>query len=70
MEMFPPFAMPVFSSGLLLCLPLCKLPLALLALEKCLYLREQDTGRSAHLIGLSHDKSELHRLGGECSLDL
>ena len=34
----------------LLCFPLGKLPLSFLALEKGLYLREQDTGQSVHLM--------------------
>ena len=44
--MFPtcvlvPFHLVLFLS----CFPLGKLPLSFLALEKCLYLREQDTGQ-------------------------
>lgn len=37
--------------GLLLRFPVGKLPLSFLALEKCLYLREQDTGQGLHLMG-------------------
>lgn len=36
--------------SLLSCLPLGKLPLSLLALEKRLYLREQDTGQGLDLM--------------------
>ena len=43
--MFPPFLCPFPLLGLLLCFPLGKLPLSFLALEKRLYLREQDTGQ-------------------------
>ena len=48
--MFPPFLCPFPLLGLLLCFPLGKLPLSFLALEKRLYLREQDTGQSLHLM--------------------
>ena len=49
--MFPPFALVPFQLVLfLLRFPLGKLPLSLLALEKSLYLREQDTGQSVHLM--------------------
>lgn len=34
----------------LLCFPLCKLPLSFLALEKRLYLREQNTGYGVHFM--------------------
>ena len=44
--MFPPCALVLFYFVLfLLCFPLHKLPLSFLALEKRLYLREQDTGQ-------------------------
>lgn len=33
-----------------LCFPLGKLPLSFLALEKCLYLRDQDTGQVFHFV--------------------
>ena len=48
--MFPPFVSPVLSCFFLLYFPLCKLPLPFLALEKRLYLREQDTGQGFHLV--------------------
>ena len=49
--MLPPCVLVLFCLVLfLLCFPLGKLPLPFLALEKRLYLREQDTGRSAHLL--------------------
>ena len=41
---------PVRSVLFLLCCPLGKLPLPFLALEKCLYLRVQDTGQGLHLV--------------------
>ena len=34
----------------LLCFPLCKLPLSVHALEKGLYLREQNTGQGVHFM--------------------
>lgn len=44
--MSPPCVLALFRFILfLLCFPLGKLPLSFLALEKCLYLREQDTGQ-------------------------
>ena len=47
--MFPPVVLSLFCLVLfLLCLPLGKLPLPFLALEKSLYLREQDTGKSLY----------------------
>ena len=50
-QMFPPCALVSFQLVLfLLCFPLRKLPLSLLALEKRLYLREQDTGQGFHLM--------------------
>ena len=49
--MLPPYALVPFQLVLfLLCFPLGKFPLSLLALEKCLYLREQDTGQGFHLM--------------------
>ena len=49
--MFPPYALFLFCPLLfLLCFPLRKLPLSFFALEKCLYLREQDTGQGFHLV--------------------
>lgn len=49
--MFPPCALVSFQLVLfLLCFPLRKLPLSLLALEKRLYLREQDTGKGLYLV--------------------
>ena len=48
--MFPPCVLVLFRFILfLLCFPLGKLPLSFLALEKRLYLREQDTGQGLHL---------------------
>lgn len=49
--MFPPVVLSLFCLVLfLLCLPLGKLPLSFLTLEKRLYLREQDTGQGVHLM--------------------
>ena len=49
--MFPPVVLSLFCLVLfLLCLPLGKLPLSLLALEKGLHLREQDTGQGFHFM--------------------
>ena len=49
--MFPPYVLILFYLVLfLLCFPLCKLPLSFLALEKRLYLREQDTGQGFHFV--------------------
>ena len=49
--MFPPCALVSLQLVLfLLCFPLRKLPLSLLALEKRLYLREQDTGKGLYLV--------------------
>ena len=49
--MFPPCVLVPFQLVLfLLCFPLSKLPLSFLALEKRLYLREQDTGQGIHLV--------------------
>ena len=49
--MFPPVVLSLFCLVLfLLCLPLGKLPLSFLTLEKRLYLREQDTGQSLHFM--------------------
>ena len=49
--MFPPCVLVLFRFVLfLLCFPLRKLPLPLLALEKRLYLREQDTGQGLYLM--------------------
>lgn len=42
--MFPPLSCLFLLFRLLLCFPLGKFPLSVLALEKRLYLREQDTG--------------------------
>ena len=47
--MFPPFVLVLFVLFLLR-FPLCKLPLPFLALEKPLYLREQDTGQGLHFM--------------------
>ena len=47
--MFPLCVLVLFYLALfLLCFPLGKLPLSCLALEKCLYLREQDTGQNVY----------------------
>ncbi|SCI33997.1 Uncharacterised protein [uncultured Flavonifractor sp.] len=49
--MFPPYVLVLFLFVLpLLCFLLGKLPLSFLALEKRLYLREQDTGQGFHLV--------------------
>ena len=48
--MFPPLSCLFLLFGRPLFLPFGKLPLPLLALEKRLYLREQDTGQSLHLM--------------------
>ena len=48
--MFPPLLCLVLLFGLLLCFPLSKLPLSFLALEKRLYLREQDAGKGLYLV--------------------
>ena len=49
--MFPPYALVLFHFVLfLLRFPLSKLSLSFLALKKCLYLREQDTGQSLYLV--------------------
>lgn len=52
--MFPPLLRLVLLFGPLLCLPLGVFPLPLLALEKRLYLREQDTGEIAIPIHATH----------------
>lgn len=54
--MFPPCALVPFQLVLfLLYFPLGKLPLPFLALEKRLYLREQDTGQGLYfMVGYSH----------------
>lgn len=44
------YYLPIFSFCFLFCFPLRKLPLPLLALEKRLYLREQDMGEGSHLM--------------------
>ena len=44
------YYLPIFSLCFLLCFPLSKLLLSFLTLEKCLYLREQDTGQGLHLM--------------------
>lgn len=49
--MFPLLSRLLLLSSLLLGLPLRKLLLALLAFEKRLYLREQDTGQRLHFMG-------------------
>lgn len=48
--MFPPLLYLVLLFGLLLCFPLSIFPLSLLALEKRLYLWEQDTGKGLYLV--------------------
>ena len=48
--MLPPLLWLILLFGLLLCFPLGKLPLSFLTLKKGLYLREQDTGQSVHLM--------------------
>ena len=49
--MFPPYVLVLFLFVLpLLCFLLGKLPLSFLALEKRLYLREQDTGQGFYLM--------------------
>ena len=48
--MFPPLSCLFLLFGLFLRLPLGVFPLPLLALEKRLYLREQDTGQSLYLM--------------------
>ena len=48
--MFPPLSCLFLLFRLLLCFPLRKLPLPFLALEKRLYLREQDTGQGFYLM--------------------
>ena len=49
--MFPPCALVLFYFVLfLLCFPLGKFPLPLFALEKGLYLREQNTGQGVHFM--------------------
>ena len=49
--MFPPCVLVLFRFILfLLCFPLGKLPLSFLALEKRLYLREQDSGEGLYLV--------------------
>ena len=48
--MFPPLLCLVLLFGLLFRFPLGVFPLPLLALEKRLYLREQDTGQSLYLM--------------------
>ena len=49
--MFPPVVLSLFCLVLfLLCLPLGKLPLSFLTLEKRLYFREQDTGKGLYLV--------------------
>ena len=49
--MYKTFPPPLSLRLSLLCFPLSKFPLPLLALEKGLYLREQDTGQGLHLMG-------------------
>ena len=52
--MFPPCALVLFYFVLfLLCFPLGKFPLPLFALEKGLYLREQNTGQGVHFMVVS-----------------
>ena len=48
----PPFALVLFYffALFLLCFPLRKFPLSLLALEKILYFREQDTDKGFHFM--------------------
>ena len=46
--MFPPLLYLVLLLGLLRCFPLGIFPLPVLALEKGLYLREQDTGKGLY----------------------
>ena len=48
--MFPPLLRLVLLLSLFLCLPLGIFPLPLLALEKGLYLREQDAGKGLYLV--------------------
>ena len=49
--MFPPCVLVLFHFVLfLLCFPFGKFPPSFLALKKCLYLREQDTGQGLHLV--------------------
>ena len=49
--MFPPVALTLFCLILfLLCFPLSKLPLSVLALEKGLNFGEQDTGQGVHFM--------------------
>ena len=48
--MFPPLLCLVLLFGLLLCFPLGVLSPPVLALEKRLYLREQDTGKGLYLV--------------------
>ena len=44
------YYLPIFSLCFLLCFPHSKLLLSFLTLEKCLYLREQDTGQGLYLV--------------------
>lgn len=48
--MFPPLLYLVLLFGLLLCFPFGKFPLSVLALEKRLNFREQDTGKGLYLV--------------------
>ena len=48
--MFPPLSFLVLLFGLLLRFPLGVFPLPFPALKKRLYLREQDTGQSLHIV--------------------
>lgn len=49
LQMFPPCALVLLCLVLfLMCFLFCKLPLPFPVLEKCLYLREQDTGQGVH----------------------
>ncbi len=48
--MFPPLSCLFLLFGLPFCFPLGVFPLPLLALEKRLYLREQDTGKGLYLV--------------------
>ena len=48
--MFPPLSCLFLLFGLPFCFPLGVFPLPLLALEKRLYLREQDSGEGLYLV--------------------
>ena len=61
-KMFPPHALILFRFVLfLLCFPLGKLPLSFLALEKRLYLREQDTGQIHNLMPFRYMLHTAHK---------